>query len=346
MEEKELPMETEPTTSEEATVQETVEIKTEPVDFAKFQAETRAYCDNFVRLIRFSKAKDENLSKLTQEVQKHREDFALKLVKPVCVSLISLREDYGKTLAEVEKFARSTEDVLKYVDYMQLDFEELLAERGVERVDSTFMIDGKPLSEKKPRKAIAALEEQAEAPAEEIAVTEAPAEEAPEQEASFEAMLNLIRTSFEKLEAEVRKTEAQDELIATYRVLASSVDDNYADAILLPLYKELADVCKELERRGEELKAGISEENKAEKYEEVLRYAVNEIDKMLLECGVQTLQDAGDDYDMKYCRILKVVPTEDEALDKKVAKRYSACYAYKDKVLYPSKVDVYKYTQK
>ena len=49
---------------------------------------------------------------------------------------------------------------------------------------------------------------------------------------------------------------------------------------------------------------------------------------------------------MRTNKIVKIVNCDDEKLDRTVAARHTDCYLFDGKILYPSKVDVYKYVPK
>jgi molecular chaperone GrpE (heat shock protein) len=50
-------------------------------------------------------------------------------------------------------------------------------------------------------------------------------------------------------------------------------------------------------------------------------------------------------FDPQKHKILKTIPTSDEQLDRTIANTYTDCYTYDGKVVYQSKVDVYKFQQ-
>ena len=65
------------------------------------------------------------------------------------------------------------------------------------------------------------------------------------------------------------------------------------------------------------------------------------IDNALQKCGVEITRS--DEYDPKLQQILKIEPTEDEALDKTIAKDLTSAYLIDGKVVSPQKIILYRY---
>ena len=313
-----------------------IEIPVETVNFEQFRNLLAQYYDGLARLIRLTKGKDETIAKLTREVQTYREDFALKLVKPLCASLIDLREDYRKTLRDVENYSKSTKDALKYAGYIKADLEETLLNQSVELDGDEFKYRGKSLLHAKPRKIeFAKPEVAAKEPQPEVSYFAG--------KPSFNELLRFIEYKNAGLEALLEENCAADAERAALESAVASLDDNYSDAILLPLYRQLVALYYETDGLLADMAETVSEENKAEKYAEILTNALEGIDKILFVSGVAILTEISDTLDSSRDKILKVYPTDDPAKDRKIARRYTDCYTYNGKVLYWSKVDVYKY---
>ena len=323
-----------------------IAVTVETVNYDTFKATLNKYFDDFSRLIRIYKAKDETIAMLSAEVTKYRQDFALQLVKPVCMSLITYREDSRKTLANLAQYAKDAENVKKYCEYLVSDLEEIMITYGLEKGGEVFTLNGVKLTDIVPRKKKLAEEE---TPAE---------EEKPEGgednlgggfaklSYSFDTLLQAIDDGKERVEKLLEDCNKADENLKKYVELAAGIEENYSDSILLPVYNRLASLYGELKIKVEELNENISEENKTELYREVLKFVVDETETILEEQQVNIISDPTNVYDLKTCKIVKVINTEEAELDKTVARRHSDCYMYDTKVLYPSKVEVYKYVPK
>lgn len=306
-------------------------------EYPELLAAIGRYYDNLSRLIRISKAKDETVAKLSKEVQTYRESFAMKLVKPLATELIALREDYRKTMRQVDAYAKSAADVKKYCGYIVSDLEDQLANCGVTMKDGVYCIGGVSIWEKECRKQTSPFVPMEAAPAAE----EVPAaDEAP----TLATVLKRIEAGNAQLLAQLAQNEQADATLLGYVNYVSALDDNYADAYLLPLYRSLASVARAVKDQEAALDATLTEENKTGKYIEALQIALDGIDRILLQAGVTIVTDPSDNYDLATNRLVKAIPTDDPAKDKKVAFRHTDCYMFDGKVLYPCKVDVYKFT--
>lgn len=319
--------------------QSTLEFKIEIVDYREFKNLLVSYYDGLSRLIRINRLKDEAIAKLTKEVQMHREGMVSKLVKPLCLSIINLREDYKKTLREIDNFAKSSQDVLKYCGYILSDIEDLLAEQNVVLREDDFYLDNIAVAEQVPRKCHSNIQD-LEKNERELNVSESLNND---MEQSFDGVLAFIANKNEELKNLLSLNQTSDSNMAMYVNIVSSIDDNYSDAILLPLYKSLIEAYNSVKRMIAIIETDISEENKEEKYSLVLHLILDKLESILLIAGVSIRTEITDNYDMSTSRILRVVPTEDQTLDQKVAKRHTDCYVLEDKIICPFKVDVYKF---
>ena len=335
-----------PEDAAEAETAETAEAAEVPAEAApaeptypEIAAALGKYYDDLSRLIRITKAKDETIAKLSKEVQSYREGFAMKLAKPLATELIALREDYRKTMRDVDTYAKSAADVKKYCGYIVSDLEDQLANCGVTIENDVYCIGGVSIWEKECRKQTAAFAPVEAAPA-------AEAEETTQGEPTLSAVLARVEAGNARLVALLTANEQADANLLGYVNYAAAIDDNYADAFLLPLYRALATVQIAVREYTDALGEQITEENKAEKYAGALQIALDGIDGILTQAGVTIVTDPSDNYDLATNRLVKAIPTDDPAKDKKVAFRYTDCYLYDGKVLYPCKVDVYRYTPK
>ena len=59
---------------------------------------------NLKNLIKYTKTKDETIYKLSNELQKYREDYCAKTFKSIATLIISFREDCRKSLSDLNSF--------------------------------------------------------------------------------------------------------------------------------------------------------------------------------------------------------------------------------------------------
>ena len=332
------------------------------------------YAENVRRQILALRSKDKIVSNLTAEVEKYRDDFVFRLLKPFCVGLISYLEDCKKTMRSIDSYVKDVPTVLKYASYVRDDLYDILANEGVELEGTEFFYRGKPLFGQRaaapqhaaPAKAEEVPAESAEMPVEmeEVPVeraeasdgaAELPAEDMPaeaeiaaaeEPVDPAEEMLRIARENSERLIAILAEREERDKVLLSYEEKLGSIEEDYSDAILLPYLRKLARAYVDVSQAYDEIKEEITDENMREEYASVISLAIEATQLLLDTAGVIIVEDVSDTYDIKTNRLMKMVSTEDETLDKKVAFRYTAAYLYEGKLLYPSRVDVYKYTPK
>ncbi len=315
-----------------------LEIKIEDIDYLEFKRLLSSYYDGLSKLIRITKTKDETIAKLTKEIQAYREGFISKLVKPISLSLINLREDYRKTQRELDSYAKTSKDVIRYCDYILSDIEELLSEQDVIINDNEFYINDVSLFDRVPRKVcydpatISTYNGSADS-----------TDNKPEFPQSFDGILSFISYKNEEIKAVLSANQVLDNNLNLYADIVSSIDDNYSDAILLPIYKAIAESYLSIKEYIMQVRQEITEDNKTEEYDSVLKLVLEKLDNVFLVAGVSVREDITDEYDMSSSRILRVIPTDEPSLDQKVAKRHTDCYVLEEKIIYPFKVDVYKF---
>ncbi len=325
-------------------------VTVENVNYDEFKATLDRYYDKFARLIKTYKAKDDTIAKLSDEVTKYRGGFALSIVKPLCVSLISLREDCRKTLANIEKYCKDVESVVRYSDYLLSDVDEFMSTYGLIYGEDGFILNGKKLSDCVSRKAASVCDE--EQNCESIESNSENVDEGEQSETcgkesySFNTLLSEIDYGRERMEQLLTDCAKADENLDRYVKLAASIEENYTDAMLLPLYREIANFYEKLKDNVEDVKQRINEGNLVQSYSSSVSLVIDETWKLLIMAGVTVEYDISDSYDMRTNKIVKIVNCDDEKLDRTVAVRHTDCYLFDGKILYPSKVDVYKYVPK
>jgi len=285
-------------------------------------------------LLRYNKTKDESIQRLSAEVQKYREGFAFSALKPFINALITLREDCRKSIRDAKQFAPDNEKIKKYLEYLISDFEEMFAIIGLERNDKLISINGKPLSGLTQPKV-------------------PPAEPLQEDDDDSQALIcagqiNNISDLIEYLnknEAAIRLAlqdrAAADKTIQEYIALAARTDAEHYLALVAPVSRHLYALYDMISAKSR-LAGDYSGDTLIKFYNALLGKVVSEIEIILTNAGmvIETLDVV---FDTQKHKILKTLPTNDEKLDRVIANTYTDCYTYDGKVVYQSKVDVYKF---
>lgn len=335
-----------------------VAVSGEMLSYDAFRREWQSGLDAILRAVKVTKNKDAANALLSREIQGYREGFAFKLVRPLCTALIGYREDCRKTLSDVEDFAKDGDTVIRYLEFLRSDYEELLSNQGLERTeDGGFELNGENLDDL-PRREEKPEEEQEAAPAADAPAENAPAADAAEpaaeevaaeeaaQEAkspTFETLLATVREGLAAVEKALHEIDEKDEAALAAARKSEAIDRYYADAVRLPLFRRMATLYDQMVEKIAEV-SETAADAPADAYADVLELLVDESEEILRAAGVEILSEIGDEYDIKSSKILRVVPTDDPEKDRRVAKRHTDCYRYEEKILYPAKVDVYKYT--
>ena len=325
----------------EEPVQEEQPVEEEP-KYEEIVVLLKQYFNALRDSIRLAKTKDETIVKMKNELNKYREDFGYTLLKQIIMGLISYREDAKNTLRNVAKFSADIETTKKYLGYLDDDFVEMLSNFSIEYDGEKFLLDGKDLASIPMRKVDNFVKAEEAAPIEEAQPE--PAEE--EHVASLNDVIRLVEENKANIEAILKDNALLDEAYKEAEAVASSVDANYADALLLPSYKLVTGFYLKLKKKIEITLENIDEENKTTLYSDVLIFVISAVSDMLARFGVEIDVDVSNVYDMKTNRMLKFVPTDKPELDKTIAFRHTDTYLYGGKVIYLCKVDVYKYEQK
>jgi len=287
-------------------------------------------------LLRYNKAKDESIQRLSAEIQKYREGFAFSALKPFINALIALREDFRKSIRDAQQFTLDDEKAKKYIEYLVSDFEEMLSNVGLERNDNSISINGKPLS---------ALPQPKEPPAQPASeqINDDQALICADEIKSTAELIEYLNKSEEVIRLALQDRAALDRTIQEYAALVARTDAEHYFALAAPLSRQLYSLYDSI---AEKSKTAVDYSGDAlvDLYNAILNEAVEKIEVILTDAGMiietETLDGV---FDTQKNRIIKTIPTNDEKLDRTIADTYTDCYMYDGKVVYQSKVDVYKF---
>jgi len=293
-------------------------------------------------LLRYNKTKDESIQRLSGEVQKYRDGFAFSALKPFINALISLREDCRKSIRDAEKHEQDLNDekAKKFIDLQITSFEVMLENIGLERKDNSISINGKPFS---------GLTEPKELPAQPQAEEQKPDDSSQtlmsaEQIKNTSELIEYLNKSEAAIRLALQDRATLDKTIKDYIELGSRTDAEHYYALIAPLSKQLYklydNISSNCQRAG-----NLSGDNLIKFYFALLNKIIKEIENILIVAGttVETFENLIDVFDTQKHKIVKTIQTDDEKLDRVIANTYTDCYTYEGKVVYQSKVDVYKF---
>ena len=305
-------------------------------------AEIKALLDKryaeIATLLRYNKTKEESIQRLSKEVEKYREGFAFSALKPFINALITLREDCRKSVRDAQKFALDDEKAKKYIEYLVSDFEEMMANIGLERNDNVISINGKPLSESiKPKETPAepASEQANDGPSQPLVC--------PEAIKDASELIEYLKKSEEAIRLALQDRVVLDKTIQEYIALAARTDAEHYLALAAPvsrkLYKLYDSISVDSQTAGK-----YSGDTLIKFYNALLNKVAEKIEVILTGAGMKIETETLDGvFDTQKHKLVKTVPTDNEKLDRAIANIYTDCYTYDGKVVYQSKVDVYKF---
>jgi molecular chaperone GrpE (heat shock protein) len=295
--------------------------------------------EEIATLLRYNKTREESIRRLSAEVQKYRDGFAYSALKPFINALITLREDCRKSIRDLTQFEFDDEKVRKYVKYLISDFEEMLTNIGLERDGKSISIKGEPLSKLIQPKALPEEPSADERKNDDSFQTLVCAE----QIKSMPELIEYLKKSEEAIRSALQDRAVIDKTIQEYGTLAARTDAEHYFALIAPISGQLYKLCDGISDKSQPAD-GYSGDKLIKLYAEVLEDVVNGLGDILIGAGVKT-ETLDDIFDPQKHKLLKTVPTDEEARDRTIANRYTDCYTYEEKVIYPSKVDVYKFQQ-
>lgn len=308
----------------------------ELVDIEEYKTVLQTHFQKLQYLIKYTKTKDETIQKLSNELQKYREDYCAKIFKSIAILIISFREDCRKSLFDLDSFDLTFEKAKKFLSFLGDDFEELLSNVGCEESDDSWHFNGKLLSIdnatiiKFPQLFVA---------------DEANDKADDDNKAVIEG--NNVKEYLDDAETKIRTiladNERLDKCLKDYCFLASAIENDVVVLCVYPPVRKLVSLYNKAKQKIDECLNELSEDNMVDSYSEMLTFLISQFEDVLLSGGVRIDTNTDDLFDTRKNRLVRAVITNDAALDRKIVRRYTECYTMNDIVIYPAKVNVYKY---
>lgn len=308
--------------------------KESDISLEEYKTALDAHFQNLRALIKYTKTKDETITKLSNELQKYREDYCAKSFKSIASMIISYREDCRKSLDDIQRFELTIDKVKKFMSFLFDDYMEMLSNIGCEEED-TWLFNGKPLflTEEKPAVKFPAVFELSEE--DEAACDLGPITDVKEYLQNAEECIKKTLANNEKL----------DKCLKDYAKLSTAIEEDVVLLYVMPAVRSLVNLYKSFSEKVNTALEGLCEENMLDEYGACLTFIVEKLEDVLLFGGVKIYTTCDDTVDTRRNRIIKTVITNDPAMDRKIARQITDCYVVNDVVMYPAKVDVYKYQE-
>lgn len=308
------------------------EVKEPDISLEEYKAALDAHFQNLRALIKYTKTKDETITKLSNELQKYREDYCAKSFKSIASLIISYREDCKKSLDDMGKFELTFEKVKKFMSFLSDDYMEMLSNVGCEEED-VWLFNGKPLFLTEEKEAVKfpkvfELTEEDEAGCDLGPISD---------------VKEYLQNAEECIKATLANNEKLDKCLKDYAKLSTVIEEDVVLLYVVPAVRRLVNLYKSFSEKVNAALEGLNEENMLDEYAACLTYIVDKLEDVLLSGGVMIYTTCDDTVDTRKNRIIKTIVTDDPAMDRKIARKITDCYVVNDVVMYPAKVDVYKY---
>ena len=291
-------------------------------------------------LLRYNKTREESIQKLSNEIQKYREGFAFSVLKPLIMELISFREECRKSVRDSEQYPLDEDKAKKYLNYLVSDFDELMSNIGLERKDDVIYINGKLISEKDSNAN----------KCEETKTTESAVVESANDIMNtinvndLASLVEYINKIDEIIHNSIKDKSVLDLVIKNYIDIASRTDVENYKSLVAPVARKLFSFYDILTKKAV-INDNQSDDETIKQYITLLIEIQEKLEAILVCSGVM-VESTNYEFDTKKHKLLKTIITDDENLNRTIANVYTDCYQYDEKVIYQSKVDVYKYQEK
>lgn len=299
-----------------------------PFDFREVKQLVDTHFNVIKGLVRYTKEKDANVLALSKQLQAYRDGLESTLLKRVALEIIEYRENCRKSLRSIAALELNAQESQKYIGYLKLDFEDMLENLGIKCTGDAVLYNGKNIEsslEKLSFKDVPQLEDV------ELCYLEI---------VDMNSLIEYLKGCQDALSKMIQNNTILDSVVKDYISISAVYEQGLYQVILYPVIRSITKIYRTLSQRMESLE--ITDSNAGEIYSAQLSLLIEEVEKVLELCNVQIDSYVSDTYDSKKHRILKMIDTDNPELNGQVICRYTDCYMMDDKVIYLSKVDVYK----
>ena len=313
--------------------------------FSDEQAEEMRLClttwlNKIFQAVNNTKSKDVSIYNINKELQKYKDGYYWKITSPIVSEIITLREDFKKSIEDCSKFGSNHEKQVNYLDCTIDQIGEILDNYDVKVADGCFTYNGRIIFPTTNTEATGNALFENEYPEIEKG-THLFTEDANEVKdcASLELFLSRVASSIESLlqdnEALIKSIEIQNSDLKKQNAVTDGL-------VIIPLLRKIIRMKLVFLENLEKLKnsSGDSEDI----YKEAYEYGIMCADKILSTIGVNIRNNIDDIYDPKYHRIIKMqkITPEESEKDKHISAFVTDCYVNEERVVAPAKVVVYK----
>ena len=221
-------------------------------------------------LIKYTKTKDESIQKLSNELQKYREDYCAKTFKSIATLLISFREDCRRSLSDLDTFELTLDKAKKFMSFLCDDYEELLSNAGCEEDDGVWTFNGKPLN------------------GEAVEVKFPPLFEVTEQEDAAEVTLTgdnikeYLADAQEQIKRILADNQKLDKCLKDYCTLSTVIEADIVQLCVYPSIRKMISLYAKAKQMIDQSLSELTEQNMQQSYRAALTFLVDQVEDVLL----------------------------------------------------------------
>ena len=306
----------------------------------KIRISLTTWLEKIYQAVNNTKNKDVSIYNINKELQKFKDGYYGKITSPIISEMITLREDYKKSIEDCSKFSLTYEKQVSYLECTIDQIDEILATYDVEIADGKYSYNGKVIYPVTSNGTVEPVRFESDY-AEIEKATNSLAEDVNEVKDSvtLEQFLTRVTSNVETL---LQNNEA---LIKSIEIQNSDLKKQIAvtdGLVIIPLLRKIIRMKLAFLNKRDMLE-NFKEEAETI-YKEAYEYGIMYAESILSSLGVSIRSNIDDTYDPKYHRILKmqkILPEESEK-DKRIATFVTDCYMNEERVVAPAKVIVYK----
>lgn len=161
-------------------------------------------------------------------------------------------------------------------------------------------------------------------------------------EALISGQESLLKEFQSKLKYDAQKQQTIDNL---YNELKTYKDD-LGKSLLKPVIMDIIMLTDSLAKLVGDLQKKPAEELSVEKLLRYLLDTTGDLEEILYRQGIETFSSSAEKFNPSKQKVVRVIPTEDESLDKHIEDRIKKGYEWDGQKVRPEFVNVYKYTTK
>lgn len=293
------------------------------------------YFNNILNQINNSRGREDSIYKINNELQKFKNDYFYKIIESYIIDLIEIRESCKKSLSDLNEFEFDSEKIYKYASFTKDELDNFLIVHDVVEKNGSYFFNNIEIYPKFLDTEIY-----------ESKIFEIKNEEVIDkfEEINYKSLDDMLSQYQERIEKILNYNEKLLKIIQQQNDYIKQ-QQQYANGLLTnPIIIKVIQIIENYSKDLIDLKGFDNVDNLKNKYSEMLKTIIDSVTKILLSLDVKVKDIIDSTLDLKYHSVLKMIKIKEEEKEKdKLIERYiTDCYIHGEKVIYKSKVYIYK----